>query len=41
MSCEEKRTGKGAGNVTKNGKDLLVKKTRNMWRRSLSISAEF
>jgi len=25
LSCEGKRTRKGAGNVTKNGKDLLVK----------------
>ena len=25
MSCEEKRPKKGAGNVTKNGKALLVK----------------
>jgi len=25
LSCEKKRTRKGAGNVTKNGKALLVK----------------
>jgi len=30
LSCEEKRTRKGAGNVAKNGKALLVKYAKNV-----------
>jgi len=41
LSCEEKRTRKGAGNVTKNAKALLVKIREIMWRRNLSVSAEY
>jgi len=41
LSCEEKRTRKGAGNVVKNGKALLVKIREICGEEILSVVQNF